>query len=285
MRKDEYLQHILESRDMFTPHINENLNKNRSEWKSLSENVMTKPVSEGRRGKINQKDYKFYVVNPKTMKIHGGYEYREDAKDLADEHAEMGHKMKVLTKRALVSKGSDPDNNDSWGKDSDLNEAKDFVKREYMDYVASPETVTAVYNLQKAYKSKAGNNWKSDQGEPALDFIVKKLKKGGIDVKSVIGSDPMTSGRVFLVLDKLADSPKMNKLLDSITRDLSKGSMSEAYILNVRGEYQGTAGREKDLADLIDTHTGYGKAKSKRIASKAVIDDGYEDKEIEIYME
>lgn len=70
--------------------------------------------------KINQKDYKFYVLHSDEngmSHLETGWEYRSDAKDFADERQALpGHKYHIFTKSYLKSIGIDPDNNDSWTK-------------------------------------------------------------------------------------------------------------------------------------------------------------------------
>ena len=65
--------------------------------------------------KINQPDYKFYLFDPEKNTIHSGWEYREDAKDAQDEAAESDRILKIFSKRFLLQKGINPDNNKSWG--------------------------------------------------------------------------------------------------------------------------------------------------------------------------
>ena len=60
----------------------------------------------------NQKDYQFYVVNPQTMKIESGWEYKDDAKEHQQEY-DRGQ-MKVYTKSFLTSKGIDPSDDKNW---------------------------------------------------------------------------------------------------------------------------------------------------------------------------
>jgi len=62
------------------------------------------------RGKINQKDYKFYVVveNNDNYRILTGWEYLNDAKDDLKETQDENERYpaaKIYTKRFLISKG------------------------------------------------------------------------------------------------------------------------------------------------------------------------------------
>jgi hypothetical protein len=68
-----------------------------------------------RQNKINQKDYKYYVVL--NNKIIAGNEYKEDAKEFIEGNAPDKYmkQCKVHSKRALLTMGIDPDVNDNWG--------------------------------------------------------------------------------------------------------------------------------------------------------------------------
>lgn len=66
------------------------------------------------RGKMNQKDYKFYVLNKKSNKIRSGWEYKEDAEDAKKEDSEAG---KILTAQGCKNIGIDVNDNSVWGYD------------------------------------------------------------------------------------------------------------------------------------------------------------------------
>lgn len=66
-----------------------------------------------RTGKINQRDYKFWVVV--DNKIESGWEYQEDAKDQL-ENLPAGKRGKVLGKVGLSRLSLDPDNDNHWHK-------------------------------------------------------------------------------------------------------------------------------------------------------------------------
>jgi len=63
--------------------------------------------------KINQRDYKFWVIV--DGKIESGWEYSEDAKDQL-ENLPPGKKGKVWAKAGLRKLGLDPDDDNAWHK-------------------------------------------------------------------------------------------------------------------------------------------------------------------------
>lgn len=65
--------------------------------------------------KIDQKDYKYYVLCKKSNKILSGWEYREDARDFVEE---TGRKdLKIYTRSYLKRLGIDPKDNSNWGSE------------------------------------------------------------------------------------------------------------------------------------------------------------------------
>ncbi len=69
--------------------------------------------------KINQPDYKYYILNFKTKKIITGWEYIEDAKDALQEIIEYGgNEFLIKSKKVLLSEGVDPDDNSNWSNES-----------------------------------------------------------------------------------------------------------------------------------------------------------------------
>jgi len=74
----------------------------------------SKFLNEVKLRKINQKDYKYWVVA--KGKIISGWEYEDDAKDHVIEiKNEVDISAKVYQRVGLKKLGLDPDNNDSWG--------------------------------------------------------------------------------------------------------------------------------------------------------------------------
>jgi hypothetical protein len=65
-------------------------------------------------GKMNQRDYKFYVVA--DGKIESGWESRDDAKDALTEDYGSGRGTKVLQERGLAKLGLNPDRDKDWVK-------------------------------------------------------------------------------------------------------------------------------------------------------------------------
>jgi L-rhamnose mutarotase len=68
-------------------------------------------VSEAK--KMNQKDYKFYLLNKTGTKIRSGWEYKEDAQDAKEDDPDSG---KIMTKSTCMKMNIDPDKNENWGK-------------------------------------------------------------------------------------------------------------------------------------------------------------------------
>jgi hypothetical protein len=73
--------------------------------------------------KINQKDYKFYVIitggkdagKKAVGKIESGWEFKEDAQDQVAEIKSADRiTAKVLTKQGLKNQGLNPDDNKDW---------------------------------------------------------------------------------------------------------------------------------------------------------------------------
>jgi hypothetical protein len=91
---------------------------------SNSEEISEDNIEEAKPSKLNQKDYRFYVVDRKIKKIYGGNTYREDANDLKREilgqfpEKELG----VYTLSFLLSNKLNPINpndNNSWANPSE----------------------------------------------------------------------------------------------------------------------------------------------------------------------
>jgi len=79
-----------------------------------------KSIFEEQSFHYNQPDYEFYCVL--SGKIVAGNEYKEDAIDFKNEFI---HKpIKVYSKKFLLSKGIDPNDDKFWGEQSDLEEVK-----------------------------------------------------------------------------------------------------------------------------------------------------------------
>lgn len=79
--------------------------------------------------KLNQPDYKYYVLNDKN-KILTGWEYKEDARDFKKEQQEYGKLLVISSKRDLKQQGIDPDDNNNWGEDTP--NKQDIAKRAIM---------------------------------------------------------------------------------------------------------------------------------------------------------
>lgn len=73
---------------------------------------------EGRKTKHNRKEYEFYVFNTEKSKIVGAYEYKEDAndrrKEILEDNEDMENVLKVYSKKTLLSKKIDPNENNNW---------------------------------------------------------------------------------------------------------------------------------------------------------------------------
>ena len=108
--------------------------------------------------KINQSDYKYYVVNPKTNKILTGWEYKEDADDNAKEQMDYGKKdIAVFSKKTVKNLGIDVDNNNSWLDNKDnysiIKEALDFGVTEGDYDQAASDNYLSVYETSGKYLS------------------------------------------------------------------------------------------------------------------------------------
>lgn len=87
---------------------------------TIQEEKIEEPIIEEKvEEKINQSDYKYYLVNLETKKIQTGWEYKEDAEDALKEAVSFGQKDVVVnTKKSLINQGLNPDENESWLTDS-----------------------------------------------------------------------------------------------------------------------------------------------------------------------
>jgi len=65
-----------------------------------------------RSKKINNPDYKYYLLNQAGTRIRSGWEYLEDAKDAKKDDTESG---KILQLRGLKALGIDPNDDSVWG--------------------------------------------------------------------------------------------------------------------------------------------------------------------------
>ena len=62
--------------------------------------------------KMNQAGYKFYCLLP-NKKIYSGWEYKEDAIE-SNEDVPVKWKGKIITKKGLLNKGIDPNDDRNW---------------------------------------------------------------------------------------------------------------------------------------------------------------------------
>lgn len=66
--------------------------------------------------KVNQPEYKWFVVHSSDWCIQAGFEFREDAEGyIADYDDEIQKEWKILSGRYLRSKNINPDDNRNWG--------------------------------------------------------------------------------------------------------------------------------------------------------------------------
>lgn len=92
-------------------------------------NILKEDHNFAQTGKLNDPEYKFYVVEKlpnNSFKIVSGWEYLEDAKDNLNDTIEgdpsLKSKFKVYAKVTLRSKlNLDPDDNKNWSNPSFMN--------------------------------------------------------------------------------------------------------------------------------------------------------------------
>lgn len=86
-----------------------------------SKEVKTKKVL-NESSNNNDPEYKYYGVSVKLKKLFSGFEYQSDAQDFVNEQNEYGDMgpFKVYSKRFLISKGINPDDDENWYKDQPL---------------------------------------------------------------------------------------------------------------------------------------------------------------------
>lgn len=115
------------------------LQKVKSHIDSIQEN-------EEYKGKLNDPEYKYYVCqifDDGTLNIVEGFEYENDAKDNKKEHLEnhADANIKVLSKRYLVGKKINPDDNKIWSDAFDKGPGRaKLTKEEFQDNTAPEKT-------------------------------------------------------------------------------------------------------------------------------------------------
>ncbi|MFA5071173.1 MAG: hypothetical protein WC511_02270 [Candidatus Pacearchaeota archaeon] len=125
--------------------------------------------------KINNPDYKFYVLNADNTRIHSGWEFVEDAKDCKRDEPNTG---KILQKKGLKALGIDPENDAVWANDKPLQKIavnRITVKCTYED----GNTITTGFNgtLEEAKKYFEGQSFNfGDTDEHPQDKMVKCVK-------------------------------------------------------------------------------------------------------------
>lgn len=84
----------------------------------------------------NDPDYRYYVINVDRDYIDGGFEFKDDAKDRAEElREETGEKAKVLMRAAAIKQYDlDPDDDDCWEPDEGFN----AFNAEMLDKIRNP---------------------------------------------------------------------------------------------------------------------------------------------------
>ena len=73
----------------------------------------SQPRQKGKKMKMNNKDYKFYVLNKAATKILSGWEYREDAVDFQSEYEGAG---RIYGGSTLKKFGLNANKNEDWGQ-------------------------------------------------------------------------------------------------------------------------------------------------------------------------
>lgn len=76
--------------------------------------------------------YQFFCVDPsmKAPCIYSGWDYREDAKDDAEELKELGIPHKIVSRRFLEQNGIDPNDGASWKKNRGVNAARNDLRHD-----------------------------------------------------------------------------------------------------------------------------------------------------------
>ena len=72
----------------------------------------------GRQARINQRDYRHYVLaitDSGARVVESGWEYKEDAQDQVNELKEDGIYSRIYTKTGLCRMGIDVNDNTVWG--------------------------------------------------------------------------------------------------------------------------------------------------------------------------
>jgi hypothetical protein len=106
--------------------------------------------------RINQRDYKFYVVV--GDKIESGWEYREDAKDqIAENLPPVG--AKVLALKTLISRKIDPNNNSNW-QDPRTALRSNPISRGYWTTASKSYDYGYTVNTGQTAKSITGATWR-----------------------------------------------------------------------------------------------------------------------------
>ncbi len=93
-----------------TPELQRHI-MNKTSVKSIGKEFKANLEYLSRSAKINNKDYKYYLLNKEGTRIRSGWEYLEDAKDAKKDDPESG---KILQRKGLKDLGIDPDVDDFW---------------------------------------------------------------------------------------------------------------------------------------------------------------------------
>lgn len=152
---------------------------------------------------IDQRDYKFYVVV--GNKIESGWEYREDAQDQIKENLPpVG--AKILTRKTLVSRGIDPNDDANWG---------DPRRREYRF------TVQSSHRLSEDVKDEL-RGFQGLQGAITITHVDPGTDSVSFDV---LGDSAET---IDMVMERLFNGAS-DELLDSFQIDWLRDTELEQF--------------------------------------------------------
>jgi hypothetical protein len=136
--------------------------------------------------KLNQKDYKFYVIA--KNKIESGWEYKEDAKDqLGELPKNLAKGAKVYAKSHLKKLNLNPDDDKDWGQGKEYYEAV-----ENDDVVDTDDKVESKAELKKyttmMAKKAFGDEVDMSKVDSMVDNAIKKATKDGkVDWETAAG--------------------------------------------------------------------------------------------------
>ena len=107
------------------------------------------------------------MVDPKTVKIETGWEYKEDAFEHKAEWDDKGYPMKVVSKQFLITRGVNPDDDSNWAQPQLNEESKSKAQQRFMGMVHAykkgelPDASDEVKNAAKSMKADDAEDFAS----------------------------------------------------------------------------------------------------------------------------